>query len=132
MSSILKVENKKELKRFIDFPHELYQDDPNYVPELYLSQKELLNKRKHPFFQHSKADFFLAIDINKIVGRIAAIRNNNYIKFTGNNIGFFGFFEVVDNFEIASNLLDTAINWIKNEELEGVIGPENYATAKLD
>ncbi len=83
MVDIKKVETKKDLKNFIDFPHELYKDDPNYVPELYLSQKDLLSK-KHPFFKHSKADLFLAYKGGSIVGRIAAIRNNNYIDYTGN------------------------------------------------
>jgi len=127
MIEIKKVESKKDLNKFIDFPHDLYNGDPNYVPELYISQKDLLSK-SHPFFKHSKADLFLALEGNRIAGRIAAIRNNNYIDYTGNEIGFFGFLEFEDNEAVSTALLDTATNWVKNEGLKGMMGPENYST----
>ena len=73
MLKITKVEDKKSLKTFIDLPHTLYKGDPNYVPELYVSQEELLNPKKHPFHKHSKVELFLAIKDDKVVGRIAAI-----------------------------------------------------------
>ena len=76
MITITEVTNSQELKTFIDFPHELYKTDPNYVPALYMSEKYLLTK--HPFHQHSKMTLFLAYDKEKVVGRIAAILNNNY------------------------------------------------------
>lgn len=128
MVEVRKVENKKELKNFIDFPHLLYADDEFYVPELYLAQKDLLNKEKHPFFLHSSADFFLAYRDGKIVGRIAAIQNNNYINYTQNNVGYFGFFDVIEDYDVAQQLLDTAVDWVKGKGLEGIMGPGNYST----
>ena len=127
MVDIRKVETKRELKQFIDFPHDLYADDPNYVPELFISQKDLLSK-SHPFYQHSKADLFLAYKEGNIVGRIAAIRNNNYINYTGNEIGFFGFLEFTDDESVSQKLLNHACEWVKNEGLRGIMGPENYST----
>ena len=127
MVEIKKVDTKTDLKKFIDFPHDLYADDPNYVPELYISQKDLLSK-SHPFFKHSKADLFLAYQENRIVGRVAAIRNNNYIDYTGNEIGFFGFLEFEDNKEVSQKLLNHVVDWVKNEGLKGIMGPENYST----
>ncbi len=128
MISIEKVDSSKKLKEFIDFPHDLYKGDPNYVPEVYLGQKDLLNPKKHPFFEHSKADLFLAYKNNKPVGRIAAIRNNNHIEFTGKKEGFFGFFETIEDYEVAKKLLDTAKEWVKNEGLATIIGPTNFST----
>lgn len=127
MIEIKKVDTKSDLKKFIDFPHDLYFNDPNYVPELYISQKDLLSK-SHPFFKHSKADLFLALKDNKIVGRIAAIRNNNYIDYTGNEIGFFGFLEFTNDKEVSQALLNHACDWVKKEGLKGIMGPENYST----
>lgn len=121
-------DSKKDRKRFIDFPHELYKGDPNYVPELYQTQEELVNPKKNPFFKHSKADLFLAIRDNKIVGRIAAIRNNNYNEYIDTNVGFFGFFDVIDDYHVAEMLLDKAVNWAKNEKLDGILGPTNFTT----
>ena len=62
MIQISKVEDKKDLKTFIDLPHLLYKGDANYVPELYVGQEELLNPKKHPFHKHSKVQLFLAKD----------------------------------------------------------------------
>lgn len=128
MTQITKVNGKKDLKKFIDFPHDLYANDPNYVPELFLAQKDLLDKKKHPFFLHSEAEFFLAIKDNKVVGRIAAIKNNNFNEYTDRNVGHFGFFEVIEDYEVAQILLDTASEWIKSHGLEEILGPQNYST----
>src|SRR5436190_14164382 len=90
-----------EVKKFIDFPHDLYKGDPNYVPELYISQAKLFDRKKNPFFQHANVDLFLAYRDGKIVGRIAAIDNGGYKKFTDNNDGFFGFFDVEEDYAVA-------------------------------
>ncbi|MEO6760061.1 MAG: hypothetical protein ABIO24_11460, partial [Saprospiraceae bacterium] len=57
-----------------------------------------------------------------------AIRNNNYIEFAKDNAGFFGFFEVVEDYNVAKALLDTAADWLRAQGLERVIGPTNFST----
>ena len=125
---IVKVVNGQQKKQFIDFPHDLYADDPNYVPEIYLAQKELHNPKKNPFFKDNKADLFLGLKDNRVVGRIAAIRNNNYNEFANANTGFFGFFDVVEDYSIAEKLLQTALEWVRKEGFNSIIGPTNYTT----
>lgn len=126
---IEKVESDKALKQFIDFPHDLYADDPNYVPELFMAQEALLNRKKSPFFLHSTAEYFLARSPEgKIVGRVAAIRNENYITFTGEKAGFFGFFDVINDYNVAKTLLDTAVDWLRQQGLDQVLGPANFST----
>lgn len=117
-----------EVKKFIDFPHDLYKGDPNYVPELYISQEKLFNRKKNPFFQHAEVELFLAFIDGKIVGRIAAIDNGGYKKFTGNNDGFFGFFDVINDSSVAETLLNTAKDWCKQRGLSNMIGPVNFST----
>jgi len=129
MMKITEVKSRKELNQFIDFPHELYKSDPNYVPEIRLGQKAVLNKKKNPFFQHSDAAYFLATNENgEIVGRIAAIDNANYKKHWNENYGFFGFFDAIDNQEVARLLFQTAFDWLKSRGLEGIYGPMNPST----
>lgn len=128
MITIEKINYPEKLKEFIDFPHDLYEGDPNYVPELFIAQKDMLNPKKHPFFEHSKLQLFLAYKDKKIVGRIAAIRNNNHNKHTGNNDGFFGFFECINDYEVARMLFDTAVDWMKKEGLTNVLGPASFST----
>ena len=126
---IVEVNSKKLTKKFIDFPHDLFAGDPNYVPEVYLGQKDLLDQKKNPFFQHSKATLYLAMRGDQVVGRIAAIRNNNYNEFIGNGTkGFFGFFDFIEDYSVAEKLLDTAVEWVKNEGLNAILGPTNFST----
>jgi len=128
MINIKEVKSKKDLNLFIDFPHELYKNDPNYVPEIRIGQKEVLSKQKNPFFEHSDAAYFLAFDGNEVVGRIAAIENINYKKHWNENYGFFGFFDSENDPNISKALFDTAIKWLKEKGLEGVYGPMNPST----
>ncbi|RMG87783.1 MAG: GNAT family N-acetyltransferase [Bacteroidetes bacterium] len=125
---IIEVNTPRLKKQFIDFPHDLYEGDPNYVPELYIAQKELMDERKNPFFKHARVALFLALRDGKIVGRIAAIRNGNYIKFSGQNVGFFGFFDVIEDYEVARKLLDTAADRLRKEGLTAILGPANFST----
>jgi GNAT superfamily N-acetyltransferase len=127
MIAIKQTQNKKDLTKFIDFPHDLYNGDENYVPELFIAQEDLLSK-KHPFFHHSEADYFLAYMDNKIVGRIAAIKNNNYIDYTGDQAGSFGFFDVIQDYELAKALFDRVVEWLKERGLTKILGPHNFST----
>lgn len=120
--------DKKQLRKFIDFPHDLYAHDPNYVPMLFIEQEALLNPKKSPFFKHSTAAYFLALRDGKIAGRIAAVLNRNHIAYTGRQEGFFGFFDVINNQEVADTLLDTATQWLREQGMTKVIGPANFST----
>ena len=117
MKKIIPVKSKKELSAFIDFPHDLYQHDPNYVPELFIAQRDLLTK--HPFHKHNKLQCFLAYDGAQIVGRIAAILNNAHNEYNKANDGFFGFFDCINDQETANLLFKTATDWLKKEEVTG-------------
>ena len=100
MKSIVKVSTKKQLASFIDFPHDLHANDVNYVPELFIAQRDLLTPGKHPFYEHSQIQLFLAYEGDKIVGRIAAINNTNHNKVYEGKDGFFGFFDTINDQEV--------------------------------
>lgn len=123
------VTTKKQLATFIDFPHDLYADDPNYVPELFIAQRDILTPGKHPFHEHSSLQCFLAVDENKNVkGRIAAILNNNHNVFNKTNDGFFGFFDCVDDVSVSNALFDEAEKWLRAKKVSTMIGPANPST----
>ena len=123
---IKKAETAKEINQFIDFPHQLYKGDPNYVPELFIAQKRLFNQKKNPFFKHANAEFFFAMDNGKIVGRVAVVKNGNYLKFSGEPNGFFGFFDVINDYKVAESLLNTVNEWAKKNSFQEIIGPVNF------
>ena len=126
--ALTKVEGRKDIKSFINFPHDLYQGDINYVPELYLNISEVLSRKKNPFFKHSEAHLFLAKRAGKIVGRIACIRDNNYNAYHNSNVGFFGFFDVIEDYEVAKILLDHATTFAKDQGFDSILGPTNFTT----
>lgn len=128
MKQIVFVEGKNRLKEFIDFPHDLYKTDTNYVPELYIAQRDLLTPGKHPFHEHSFIQLFLALDGKEVVGRIAAIQNNNHNHANQATDGFFGFFECINDQETANLLLNAAGSWLKEKGLTTMIGPVNPST----
>lgn len=122
------VTTSKQLGQFIDFPHDLYRNDENYVPELFIAQRDLLTPGKHPFHEHSQLQTFLAFRGSKIVGRIAAIDNKNHNVFNKSNDGFFGFFDCIDDSEVSQALFDAAAKWLKERRLSTMIGPVNFST----
>ena len=131
MIEVFRVSTRKRILQFINTPHLLYKGDPFYVPSPYSFDKEIFNKKKNPFFKHSKADFFIAIKDGKTAGRIAAIRNNIHLEKWNDNSGFFGFFDVINDYNVAKALLDKVVEWIKTQGLSGVIGPESYTTNEV-
>lgn len=125
---IEQVKNDKDLKAFIDFPHDLYKDDPYYVPEIFIGQKDMLDPKKYPFHQYGNANYYLAWKDGKIAGRIAAINNKNYNKHHQSNIGFFGFFDVIDDQDVANVLLQKACDFAKENGYSDIMGPTNFTT----
>jgi len=128
MITIKPVETKAELKAFIDFPHQLFEGDKNYVPELHIAQRDVLTPGKHPFHDHSTIQPFLAFRNGEIKGRIAAILNNNHNTFSNRKDGFFGFFDIYNDGEVAEKLITEAKNWLIGKGLTTIIGPVNPTT----
>lgn len=128
MTGIVSVHSAKQLKAFIDFPHDLYKGDMNYVPELFIAQRDLLTPGKHPFHEHSKLQLFLYYKNNVISGRIAAILNNNHNRFNNTTDGFFGFFECINDPQAALALFSSAEQWLQEQGATTIIGPVNPST----
>jgi len=125
---ILEVNSQSLKKKFILFPFKLYRNDPYWIPPLIIEQKKLFDEKTHPFFKHSKVKFYLAMKDGKVCGRIAGIINYNHIEFHNEKVGFFGFFECIDDFEVAKVLFTTVADFLKQNGMEIMRGPANYST----
>lgn len=126
--TIKEVNDKKGIADFINFPHDLYENDPYYVPEIFMGQKDMLDPKKYPFHLYGTAKYFLAMEGHKIVGRVAAIDNTNYNKHFKSKIGFFGFFDTIDNQEVVNALLDKAREYATTKGHQYLMGPTNFTT----
>jgi len=125
MKKIITVSNSSELKRFIKSQFNFYKDDKNFVPPLIMDRLKLLNKDKNPFFKHSKMELFMVEENGNILGRIAAIINDNHNKTHNDKVGFFGFFECENNQETANLLFDEAKKFLSKNGMTEMRGPAN-------
>ncbi|RKX26028.1 MAG: N-acetyltransferase, partial [Candidatus Zixiibacteriota bacterium] len=125
---VVEVESALQLKQFITYPNRLYKDDPNYVTPLLSERLEFFNQEKNPFFHSARVKLFLAMDGKVVTGRIATCINFNHNDFHAEQVGFFGFFDCPDDYEIASTLLKVAMITIKREKMEKMRGPMNFST----
>jgi GNAT superfamily N-acetyltransferase len=121
--AVVPVANRRQKKAFLEFPWQLYRDDPNWVPPLRMDQKELVGYSYHPFYIRNQVQTFLAYRDNEVCGRIAAIVNHDHNEFQNERRGFFGFFECWDDREAAHALLDTARGWLAEQGMQSVRGP---------
>jgi len=119
------IENKRDLDKFIRLPWQIYKNDPNWVPPLISEVKSILDPQKNPFWEHARQILFLAIKEGKVVGRVAGIIDRNHIAFHKEKVGFFGFFEAFDDYEIAELLLSEVREWLRVNGMKAMRGPLN-------
>jgi GNAT superfamily N-acetyltransferase len=125
---ITTVASPAELMEFISFPWKVYQGNRYWVPPLISERKEFLDPARNAFFEHARAAYFIARREGDPVGTIAAFTNEKYNQFQGLNLGFFGFFEVLQDPEAAQALLKTAEEWIRNAGHDSMLGPAQFST----
>jgi GNAT superfamily N-acetyltransferase len=128
MVEIKKIDttNKREVRQFSHFPLSLYKGVPQWVPPILIDVEATLDKGKHPFFEHSDGDFFIALEDGKIVGRIAALENKPYNQYKNRNTAQFFFFETVNNLEVAEALFSEVQNWATARNLTEILGPKGF------
>lgn len=123
--TIRPVASRKDRRAFLDLPWRLYRDDPNWIPPLRIVQQELAGFRRHPFYEIAEAQTFVAWRNGEPCGRIAAIINHEHNRVYNEQRGFFGFFETVEDYDVAARLLDAAREWLANRNIDQVRGPAN-------
>ena len=116
--------NRAQVKRFVELPYRLYRDCPQWVPPLYVDAYMYLNRRQHPFHEHSNVDFFLAVRNGRDVGRIAVIENKPFNKYHGVRKSNFYFFDCENDAEAAGTLFNRVASWSAAHQLDTVVGPK--------
>jgi len=119
------VTTRRQRREFLDLPWQLYRNDPNWIPPLRANQAELVGFRPHPFHEHNRVQPFLAYRDSKLVGRIAAILNQDHIARYDDPRGFFGFFECVDDGVVAEALFTAVRQWFAEQDIHMLRGPVN-------
>ncbi|MBF0343650.1 MAG: N-acetyltransferase [Nitrospirae bacterium] len=128
MLLVKEVKSRGDLLRFIRFPLNLYKNDPYYSPQLTWDLQSDFSPKKNPFFQHSKVRVFLLYSGKEIVGRVVSIINKRHLDIYDDGVGFFGFYESVNDTAVAQKLLDVVQEELKNGGLKIMRGPMNFST----
>jgi GNAT superfamily N-acetyltransferase len=124
---ITKVENRKDLKSFVLFPHRLYRGCPQYVPPLIRDDMETFNPKKNPVFDQAEAELYLVRQNGRIVGRVAAIISHAANEKYGRKNVRFGWFDVIDDFSVAETLLDAVRRWGRTKGMTSMTGPHGFS-----
>lgn len=126
---IRQVADDRDRWAFVKFPWTIYRDDACWVPPLVTERRAFIDPRKNPFFEHTDAVFFLAEHPDgKVVGTIAAAVDDNYNSFQEVKVGWFGLFEVIEEYAVAEALLSTARDWVREQGMSAILGPVNLST----
>ncbi|MGI8556830.1 MAG: hypothetical protein ACR2ND_00730 [Solirubrobacteraceae bacterium] len=127
-AEIKPVRGKRELKRFVELPFELYRNEPRWIGPLRSDVAKRLDRAANPFFEHAEAEYFLAWRGERVVGRICAHVDRAFNEFQGNDWGLFGFFECEDDAGTARALLDAAEAWLRERGRDRMVGPMDFTT----
>jgi GNAT superfamily N-acetyltransferase len=120
------VETRRDLKRFVMFPFNLYKGTQQWVPPLVADEIRTLRMDKNPAYEFCRGRYWLACRNGKIVGRLAGIINDKYVETWGNRYARFGWFDTIDDPEVSSALFGTFEEWVRQEGMTGIHGPLGF------
>lgn len=118
--------NKAQVNQFVQFHYDLYKNCPQWVPPFYSDIKTMLNRNKHPFYDQSDADFFIAIRDGKVVGRVAGLENRPFNQYHNKKEAIFYLYDCIDDQEVSDALFNRLFEWAKKRGLDTVVGPKGF------
>ena len=126
MVSIVEVTTRQQLRRFVDFPNQLYKDVPQFVPATYGDDLDDWDRKKNPAFSYCEARCWLALREGEIVGRIGAILSRKSNSKWGTNRLRFTQVDFIDDPEVSGALFETVENWARELGCTAVHGPLGF------
>ncbi len=128
MLTVEKIDTRKkaQVRRFVAIPYRLYDKHPQWVPPLIGDAEVQLDRNKHPFYEHSDADFFIATRDGRDVGRVAALENKPFNAYHHTHQAQFYLFECEDDQEAATALFNCVFEWTRARGLDTVVGPKGF------
>ena len=123
---IKEVRTRRELRRFVNFPELLYKDNPYYVPPLVFDQMDTLDQKKGAAQEFCDSKLYLAYKDGKLAGRVAAIVNHLANKQWDHKEVRFGWYDFIDDPEVAKALMDKVEEFGRQYGMESVVGPLGF------
>ncbi len=126
MIEVIKVDTKALRKEFVEFQYALYRDCKQFVPPFKNDIYAMMNEKKHPFYDHSISEFFLAKRDGKVVGKLSMLINRPFNQHHGTKDSEFYLFDCIDDQEVANALFDLATRWTLEHGMNRIVGPKGY------
>jgi len=123
MLEVRVVRSRRDRSRFLKLPEVLYRTDPYWVRPLKSERDLALDTHRNPFYRHAESELLLATRDGQPVGRIAAIVDQAHNDFHRDRTGFFGFFDSVEDVEVAGRLIEAAERWLRQRGMRRLRGP---------
>jgi hypothetical protein len=120
------ISSKAQVNEFVMFHYNLYKNCPQWVPPFISDIKLMMNPNKHPFYEHSEADFFIAKRDGEVVGRIAAMENKPYNKYHEARQASFCLFDSVNDQDVSNTLFERVFDWGRKRGLNKLVGPKGF------
>lgn len=126
MLKIVKLDpkNRKQVNQFVQFPFRLYEGIQEWVPPIRMDIRTMLNRRKHPFYEHSDAQAFLALKAGEAAGRIMVMENKLYNQAHHTKQASFCLLESENDPDILDSLFQAADQWGRERGLDTLVGPK--------
>lgn len=119
--------SRRDVNQFVAFPFRLYRGHPQWVPPFVHEARAELDPRRHPFYGHSEAAFFLALSEGSVLGRLAVLDNRRFNEHHGDATAWFYRFDAVDDQEVSRALFEAGIDWARGRSLKRIWGPKGLA-----
>lgn len=126
MIEIKEVKTKSDIKKFVTFPHKLYNKNANYVPFLDIDEVNKFNEKKNESYDDCIVKCYLAYKNKKIVGRIAGIVQKLYNAKVNEKRVRFSRFDCINDTEVSTALFKTVEAWAKEQGMDVIHGPMGY------
>jgi len=121
------LDSSLEVKQFVQFQYDLYKDCPQFCPPFRADITLMLNKKKHPFYEHSDGEFFIAEKDGKIAGRIGVFINTLFNEYHRVKKGQFYFFDSIDDQDVANELFSAVFDYCRQRGIDQLVGPKGLS-----
>ncbi len=118
------LDDSRQLDRFLDVPHQIYADDPAWIAPLDFEQRQRFSPKNH-FFEHARWRGWVAHRDGQLLGRITAQVDEHHLQQHGDQLGYFGMIEAVDDAAVFEALFGAAEGWLREQGMQRVRGPLN-------
>lgn len=122
------LSNGRDRSRFLDMVAPIYSGDPNFIVPLKMERMKFLDPARNPSFENLEVRPMLAHLHGRAAGRITAHVDRAYNRYHNANVGWFGFFECINDRRVAHALLQEAVTWLKGKGCTELVGPMNFTT----